>query len=163
MFDKNFNIIHGDRISGRTEFLFNISKDIKEVGLKLFFLSCTGDIENKDRFNNIFDDYRIINTFDEINNLKVIEVVKELSKKRKYNFIIIDDIDYLPQSCVDSLSNIDTAKIVTCLSDNCKKLPEESNFYNIADVSDLSGINEVIKGIIRNQKINSVLKNDKSR
>jgi thymidine kinase len=145
MFDKNFNIIHGDRISGRTEFLFNISNSFNKVGLKLFFLSCTGDIETKDRFNDIFD-------------YKVIEVVKELSEKRKYNFLIIDDIDYLPKSCVDLLSEIDTSKIVTCLSDNYKKLPEESNFYNISDVSDLSNIDEIVKKIIRDQKINSVLK-----
>lgn len=158
MFDKNFNIIHGDRISGRTEFLFNISNSFNKVGLKLFFLSCTGDIETKDRFNDIFDDYRIINTFDEVNNYKVIEVVKELSEKRKYNFLIIDDIDYLPKSCVELLSEIDTSKIVTCLSDNYKKLPEESNFYNISDVSDLSNIDEIVKKIIRDQKINSVLK-----
>jgi len=157
MFDKNFNIIHGDRISGRTEFLFNISKSFNEVGLKLFFLSCTG-IETKDRFNDIFDDYRIINTFDEVNNYKVIEVVKELSEKRKYNFIIIDDIDYLPKSCVDLLSDIDTSKIVTCLSENFEKLPEESNFYDINDTIDLSNVNDIIKGIIRNQKINKVLK-----
>ena len=158
MFDKNFNIIHGDRISGRTEFLFNISKSFDEVGLKLFFLSCTGDIETKDRFNDIFEDYRIINTFDEPNNYKVIEVVKELSEKRKYNFLIIDDVDYLPKSCIDLLSDIDTSKIVTCLSENCEKLPEESNFYDINDVSDLSNVNDIIKGIIRNQKINKVLK-----
>jgi len=157
MFDKNFNIIHGDRITGRTEFLFNISKSFNEVGLKLFFLSCTG-VETKDRFNDIFDDYRIINTFDEVNNYKVIEVVKELSEKRKYNFIIIDDIDYLPKSCVDLLSEIDSSKIVTCLTENCEKLPEESNFYDINDISDLSNVNDIIKVIIRNQKINKVLK-----
>lgn len=162
MFDKNFNIIHGDRISGRTEFLFNISREFNEVGLKLFFLSCT-DIETKDRFNDIFDEYRIINTFDEVNNQKMIDVVKELSDKKKYNFLIIDDIDYLPKSCIDSLSNIDVPKIVTCLSDNCVKFSDESNFYDISDVIELSGVVEVVKGIIRNQKINSVLKNDKSR
>jgi thymidine kinase len=157
MFDTNFNIIHGDRISGRTQFLFKISNAFKEVDFKIFFLGCT-DIDTKDRFNDIFDDYRIINTFDEVNNYKVIEVVKELSEKRKYNFLIIDDIDYLPKSCVDLLSEIDTSKIVTCLSENCKKLPEESNFYDINDISDLSNVNDIIKVIIRNQKINKVLK-----
>ena len=157
MFDTNFNIIHGDRISGRTQFLFKISNAFKEVDFKLFFLGCT-DIDTKDRFNDVFEDYRVINTFDEINNYKTIEVIKELSEKRKYNFIIIDDIDYLPKPCIDLLSSIDIKKIVTCLSDNCKKLPEESNFYNISDVSDLSDIDEIIKKIIRDQKINSVLK-----
>ena len=100
----------------------------------------------------------IINTFDEVNNYKVIEVVKELSEKRKYNFLIIYDIDYLPKSCVDLLSDIDTSKIVTCLSENCEKLPEESNFYDINDIIDLSNVNDIIKVIIRNQKINKVLK-----
>lgn len=157
MFDTNFNIIHGDRISGRTQFLFKISNAFKEVDFKLFFLGCT-DIDTKDRFNDVFEDYRVINTFDEINNFKIIEVIKELSEKRKYNFIIIDDIDYLPKACIDLLSSIDTKKIVTCLSDNCKKLPKDSNFYNISDVSDLSDIDEIIKKIIRDQKINSVLK-----
>ena len=81
-----------------------------------------------------------------------------MSEKRNYNFIIIDDIDYLSKSCIDLLSSIDTKKIVTCLSDNCKKLPKDSNFYNISDVSDLSNIDEIVKKIIRDQKINSVLK-----
>jgi thymidine kinase len=157
MFDTNFNIIHGDRISGRTQFLFKISNAFKEVDFKLFFLGCT-DIDTKDRFNDVFEDYRVINTFDEINNFKIIEVIKELSEKRNYNFIIIDDIDYLSKSCIDLLSSIDTKKIVTCLSDNCKKLPKDSNFYNISDVSDLSNIDEIVKKIIRDQKINSVLK-----
>jgi thymidine kinase len=146
-------------VSGRTQFILTISRIFNESGVKLFFLACAGD--NID--SSPFDDYRIINTFDEVNNQKVIEVIKELTDKKKYNFLIIDDIDYLPKSCLDLLSNIDVIKIATCLTDNCKKLPEESNFYNINDVSDLSDINDFIKGIIRNQKINSVLKDDKSR
>ncbi len=168
MFDKNFNIIHGDRISGRTQFLFTISKIFNEAGVKLLFLACAGD-NNVDSVSHLavyskhdslqfFDDYRIINTFDEVNNLKIIEVIKELTNKKRYNFLIIDDIDYLPKSCLDLLSSIDVIKIVTCLTDNYKKISEESNFYNINDIADLSDINDFIKGIIRNQKINKVLK-----
>jgi thymidine kinase len=166
MFDKNLNIIHGDRISGRTQFLFTISKAFNEVGVKLFFLACTGDIDNVhhmtvyDKNNSLsyYDDYRIINTLDEINNYKVIEVVKELSEKRKYNFIIVDDIDYLPKSCLDLLLSLDTIKISTCLSDNCNKLPKDSNFYNINDVSDLLDVTDMVKRIVRDQKINKILK-----
>ena len=40
MFDKNFNIISGDRMSGRTRFLLNLSQDLDNVGIKLFFLLC---------------------------------------------------------------------------------------------------------------------------
>lgn len=158
MFDTNFNIIHGDRISGRTQFLFNISSDFREADVKLFFLGCAGNIDSKSKLLESFQDYRIINTFDEINNYKIIEVIKELIENKKYNFLIIDDIDYLSKSCIELLSTIDVKKIVTSLSDNCKKLPEESNFYNISDVSDLSNIDEIVKKIIRDQKINSVLK-----
>jgi hypothetical protein len=168
MFDKNFNIIHGDRISGRTQFLFTISRIFNEAGVKLFFLACAGDnnvdsishlsVYSKNDSLKFFDDYRIINTFDEVNNLKIIEVIKELTNKKRYNFLIIDDIDYLSKSCLDLLSSIDAIKIVTCLTDNYKKISEESNFYNINDIADLSDINDFIKGIIRNQKINKVLK-----
>ena len=173
MFDKNFNIIHGDRITGRTQFIFSISKIFNEAGVKLFFLACAGD-NNVDSISHLtvyskhdslqfFDDYRIINSFDEINNQKIIEVIKELTGKKRYNFLIIDDIDYLPESCLDLLSSVDVIKIATCLTDNCNKISEESNFYNISDISDLSDINDFVKGIIRNQKINSVLRDDKSR
>jgi hypothetical protein len=166
MFDKNFNIIHGDRISGRTQFLFAISKAFNEVDVKLFFLACVGDVGDVNHLNvydkhsslSFYDDYRIINTLDEDGNYKIIEVVKELSEKRKYNFIIVDDIDYLPKSSLDLLLSIDTIKIATCLSDNCGKLPEDSNFYNIKDVSDLSNISDMIKRIVREQKINKILK-----
>lgn len=158
MFDTNFNIIHGDRISGRTQFLFNISSDFREADVKLFFLGCAGNIDSKSKLLECFQDYRIINTFDEINNYKIIEVIKELIEKKKYNFLIIDDIDYLSKSCIELLSTIDVKKIVTSLSDNCKKLPKESNLYNIDNVFDLSKIDEVVKKIVRDKKINIILK-----
>lgn len=158
MFDTNFNIIHGDRISGRTQFLFNISSDFREADVKLFFLGCAGNIDSKSKLLESFQDYRIINTFDETNNYKIIEVIKELIEKKKYNFLIIDDIDYLSKSCIELLSTIDVKKIVTSLSDNCKKLPKESNLYNIDNVCDLSKIDEVVKKIVRDKKINIILK-----
>ena len=85
-------------------------------------------------------------------------MIKELIEKKKYNFLIIDDIDYLSKSCIELLSTIDVKKIVTSLSDNCKKLPKESNLYNIDNVCDLSKIDEVVKKIVRDKKINIILK-----
>ena len=167
MFDKNFNIISGDRMSGRTRFLLNLSKDLDNLGIKLFFLGCVNEFSYPKTSLSQFKDYRLLETSNDYNNTKMIEVIKELLERDFYHFLVVDDIDYLSIDCINLISKINVRKIVTCLNENSKNIIDsDSDFYNIEDKEDLniksdygvSTIGSIIKGIIREQKINKILK-----
>ena len=167
MFDKNFNVISGDRMSGRTRFLLNLSKDLDNAGIKLFFLGCVNEFSYPKSSLSQFKEYRLIDSSNDYNNLKMINVVKEITERDGYHFLVVDDIDYLSSDCINLLSTINVRKIVTCLNDNCQKITaDDSDFYNINDKISLniknddgvSTIGGIIKNIIREQKINKILK-----
>lgn len=167
MFDKNFNIISGDRMSGRTRFLLNLSKDLDGSGIKLFFLGCVNEFSYPKTSLSQFKDYRLIDSSNDYNNLRTIEVVKEITERDGYHFLIVDDIDYLSTDCINLLSTINVRKIVTCLNINSNKITDtDSDFYNIEDKIGLniknddgvSTIGGIIKNIVREQKINKILK-----
>lgn len=160
MFDLNFNTIHGDDKTGRTRFLLELSSILKSYGFKIFFLGCTSEFENAKRSGDLssFDDFRIISTSDDFNNLKIIEVINEITDTKSYDYLIVDDIDYLSDNCINSIIKTKVKKVITCLSDNKKRLPESSTFYNITDIKDMTKINDYIKTLVRDQKINSILK-----
>lgn len=167
MFDKNFNIISGDRMSGRTRFLLNLSKDLDGSGIKLFFLGCVNEFSYPKTSLSQFNDYRLIDSSNDYNNLRTIEVVKEITERDGYHFLIVDDIDYLSTDCINLLSTINVRKIVTCLNINSNKITDtDSDFYNIEDKIGLniknddgvSTIGGIIKNIVREQKINKILK-----
>lgn len=172
MFEKNFNIISGERMSGRTRFLLNLSKDLDNIGIRLFFLGCVSEFSYNKNSLSQFKDYRLLDTSNDYNNLKMIEVIKEITERDGYHFLIVDDIDYLSSDCINLISEINIRKIATCLDDNFQKITDDDSFfYNISDklglniTSDdgVSSIGGIIKNIVRNQKINLLLKNDKSR
>lgn len=167
MFDKNFNVISGDRMSGRTRFLLNLSKDLDNAGIKLFFLGCVNEFTYPKSSLSQFKEFRLLDTSNEYNNLKMIEVVKEITERDSYHFLVVDDIDYLSIECINLISKINIRKVVTCLNDNLKKITDDdSGFYNIEDKVGLniksddgiSTIGGIIKNIIREQKINKILK-----
>jgi len=167
MFDKNFNIISGERMSGRTRFLLNLSKDLDNVGIKLFFLGCVNEFSYPKSSLSQFKDYRLLDTSNDYNNLKMIEVVKEITERDVYHFLVVEDVYYLSIECIKLISKINSRKVVTCLNDNLKKITDDdSDFYNIEDKVGLniksddgvSSIGGIIKNIIREQKINKILK-----
>jgi len=167
MFDKNFNIISGERMSGRTRFLLNLSKDLDNIGIKLFFLGCVNEFSYPKSSLSQFKEFRLLDTSNDYNNLKIIEVAKEITERDGYHFLVVDDIDYLSSDCINLLSAINVRKISTCLNDNLKKITDDdSDFYNIEDKvglnikngTSISTIGCIIKGIVREQKINIILK-----
>jgi hypothetical protein len=167
MFEKNFNIISGERMSGRTRFLLNLSKDLDNIGIKLFFLGCVNEFSYPKSSLSQFKEFRLLDTSNDYNNLKIIEVVKEITERDGYHFLVVDDIDYLSIDCINLLSAINVRKIATCLNDNLKKISDDdSDFYNIEDKvglnikngTSISTIGSIIKGIVREQKINTILK-----
>lgn len=156
MFDNNFNVIYGDTKTGRTSFLLDIALLLKQNDFKSFFLSCSTEFQNSRKIEP-FDEFRVLPSSDEFNNLKNIEVIDEITRSKNYNFIIVDDIDYLSSNCVSALSKIEAKKIVTCLTHNNINLPKDSNFYNIEDTN-IEIVKDYMISLKRDKKINSILK-----
>ena len=69
MFNLNYNIIHNDSKTGRTDFLIDISRSLNGLGLKLFFFGCTSELDVRNL--TFFNDYRITSTNEDYNNLKL--------------------------------------------------------------------------------------------
>ncbi len=179
MFDKDINILYGDRHSGRSQFLLEISQKLKSLGFKIVFIGCTSEFKEMRNLLENFDYAVFLDSSIEFNNKKIIEVVKEKSEKGKYDFIIVDDIDYLSQECFDFISNINVSKIVSLLKMpksiknthysvyNIKTNYDDSELKHITTITDYTSkeeytIPEIIKSLSREQKINTILKNDKS-
>lgn len=168
MFDKNFNIIVGDRASGRTNLLIEISSALKSVGYKLCFIG--GTTELKDSFNNnkIYDISRFAKTDDHWDTL-MMKSIKEITERDKYDYIIVDDLEYLTKNCLSVLDTISVRKIVTSLTDNIPDI-REKNLYEIVFPENKWGniklrINDgeispsdIIKTLTRDKKIKSILK-----
>lgn len=175
MFNKNFNIILGERASGRTTLLWEISKILKSLGYKICFLGCTNEFDHDDRFLSHFDFCRTFSVEDDSNNPKLVELVKEVVERDKYDFIFIDDIDvaYRTQSprTKKILNSINVCKISTCLI--IPTLGEEFDLLSIRsnyDDSELKerttieyngntlGVKSFLLTLSRELKINNVLK-----
>ena len=54
MFDKDINILYGDRCSGRSQFLLEISQKLKRLGFKLVFIGCTSEFKE---MKNLLEDF----------------------------------------------------------------------------------------------------------
>jgi hypothetical protein len=179
MFDKDINILYGDRCSGRSQFLLEISQKLKRLGFKLVFIGCTSEFKEMKNLLEDFEYFIFLDSSVEFNNKKNIEVIKEKSENNKYDFIIVDDIDYLSQECFDMISSINVSKIVSllklpnkiknnyCSIYNIRTVYDDSEFKHVTTITDSVSkieytIPEIIKNLTREQKINTILKNDKS-
>lgn len=168
MFNKNFNIILGDRASGRTFFLWEISKILKSFGHRICFIGCTGELRHDDAFLTHFDFCRILSQRDD---LQTAEMIKEITERDKYDFIFIDDIDCTRKGVQKILKSINVRKISTCME--IPVLGEEFNLLKIRTsyndeaiesptLIECKGNTLDIKGFLlsltRELKINNVLK-----
>lgn len=164
MFDKNFNIIIGDRASGRTTFLFELARLIKSLDKKICYIG--GTDEFYDYANNSV--YKIYDSaFFYKNDIRLFQNIKEITEKDEYEYIFIDDIDYIHRICIDILSSIRVKKIATCLTDHLPILNQDINFYEITsnegDIAlkvgkDTIKSKDIITTLSRDQKIKSILK-----
>lgn len=169
MFNKNFNIILGDRASGRTFFLWEISKILKSLNkYKICFVGCTGEFSQDEPMFLHFDFCRILSKSDDV---QTVEMIKERVERDKYDFILIDDIDCAKKDVQKILKSINVHKIITCK--DIPVLGEEFNLLKIRTTYNDETIDSPIlieyKGdtldgksfllsLIRELKINNVLK-----
>ena len=157
MFDSNVNIIYGSAKTGKTMFLLDISNVLKSLGMKLFFLGCTGEFEDfrRNKTLSCFDDIRITTTNNNLNNSKLIEVIKEITENNNYDYIVVDDSDFLSDETLKLLLDLKVKKIITSFTHNIDRFENSSNLFNISHVSN---VDDYIKSILREQKINKILK-----
>lgn len=174
MFNFDFNIILGDRNVGRSQFIFSISQLLKSIGLKIYFLGATHEFKDKRDILEIFDFSDFLSSDDD-NNTKIIKKIDEVILTKNVDLLVIDDIDYLSEKLFNMISNISVRKIATSLQvsspaykfyRNIDSVEYEEYFlsrdktltYRDKTVS----IEDVLKSIIRDQKINTII-DDKGR
>lgn len=169
MFNKNFNIILGDRASGRTFFLWEISKILKTLGYKICFIGCTGEFKQDDRFLSHFDFCRIITSYTD--DISIVKSIKEITERDGYDFIFIDDIDWARKPVQIVIKSINVRKISSCI--DIPVLGEEFNLlkirnnYNDSELEsrtlveyrgNVSDVKKFLLSLSRELKINNVLK-----
>lgn len=109
MFDVDLILLKGDRGSGKSTFAYDFSKHIHSSGMKVCYVSCSDNIDFMDKH---FDLVKSLTQTD-YNNYKIIQVINEIVTKEKFDYLIVDDIDFLTKKCIESLSNINVKKIFT--------------------------------------------------
>jgi len=116
MFSKIFNIIQGDRSSGKSVLLWSLSKILKSEGYKICFLGCSEEYTNDgtDVFLKHYDFVRVIPNNVSYSNNQTFELLKELLERDKYDYLLIDDVDIFDKSYWNKIKNINIKKIFTC-------------------------------------------------
>lgn len=109
MFDSDLILLKGDRESGKSTFAFDFSKYIHSSGMKVCYVRCSENINYMDKH---FDLVKSLTQTD-YNNDKTIQVINEIVTKEKFDYLIVDDIDFLTKKCIESLSKINVKKVFT--------------------------------------------------
>lgn len=112
MFNNDFNVINGDRASGKSIFLRELSRVLKKLNYKVCFIDTLGEANLSIR-NSDIDLIKVLSESD-YNNKRTIQVVKEITERDNYDFILVDDTDYLSESIIKDIKNIRVKKIIAC-------------------------------------------------
>lgn len=112
MFNDDFNVINGDRASGKSIFLRELSRVLKKLNYKVCFIDTLGEANLSSR-NSDIDLIKVLGD-SEYNNKKTIQVIKEITERDNYDFILVDDTDYLSESIIKDIKNIRVKKIIAC-------------------------------------------------
>lgn len=157
--EQGINFFKGDHKTGKTHLLWNISSYLETIGKKLCFISGTNEHEDDSMFLRKFEF-----SFFRKDDKRTFELVSQL--KDSYDYIIIDDIDYINHDFIEILFKTKKTIICTCLeSRNYIELNYPSvNFYiknpNIETPTGEYSLGDFMRVIKREDKINLLL-NDK--
>lgn len=157
--EQGINFFKGDHKTGKTHLLWNISSYLETIGKKLCFISGTNEHEDDSIFLRKFE-FSLFRKDDK----RTFELVSQL--KDSYDYIIIDDIDYINHDFIEILFKTKKTIICTCLeSRNYIELNYPSvNFYiknlNIETPTGEYSLSDFMRVIKREDKINLLL-NDK--
>lgn len=175
MLDANFNIIKGQRFSGRSSFLFVFGQICSANDQDVIFLGATDEFNHGDFTwtNNPFS----LKFFYRHKDHNLIKNIVEIAERDNCGYIFIDDIEFLSRIDIEVLSKSRVKKICTCLDG---KIPENltdfKTFTLLSTYDDDSFkesksllldngqkilIQDFLKIFDREQKITSILKNEK--
>jgi hypothetical protein len=158
--EQGINFFKGDHKVGKTHLLWNISSYLESIGSKICFIGGTNEHEDDSMFLRKFEF-----SFFRKDDKRTFDLVSQL--KESYDYIIIDDIDYINHDFIEILFKTNRTIICTCLEwRKYYKLNYPSvNFYiknsNIETPVGLYQLDTFMKVIQREDKINLLL-NDKS-
>jgi hypothetical protein len=118
-------------------------------------------------------------SYDDENNMKTLQVIEELCKKEKIDFLFVDDIDsffpsdeFVAKKYVSFIDSIPVRKVVTC-NDNSSiplyefenEITDSKNYFlemkynkgrSYATIDDVRA-HDFIKAFIRDEKIKTIL------
>jgi len=166
MFCDGYNLILGERSSGRSQFLFSLSRIFQQQGIKSVFYAGTDEFAD-DKINlNLFKR----SFFYRHGDRRITDSLIEYVKKESCEFLIVDDIDYFLEKDINILEKLKIPKICTCEIDKIPKM--QSNFVKFTitnskhelDNQMISFCNisiktkDFLKSIERDKKINLLLK-----
>lgn len=149
-------------MSGKTTYLMGLSSRMINNGLKVCFIGGSTELEESSNIRKMATIVRFIKSFGAYSdsyNLKMLESIREITHREKYDFIMVDDFDHLSKNCVEFLKTINTKKIVTCPMGNIPILNEAISTHrlldNMIDGYDFINLSKVIS---RDKKIKQILK-----
>lgn len=161
--DNGINFIKGDHKSFKTTLLYDISKHLHDSGKRLLFIGGTNEKEEHESFLRIFN-YSFFNS-NFVGDRKIFDIAYEL--RENYDYIIIDDIDYINDTYIELLFKTNKPIICTCLTWRVYfqlNYPYLDFFIENGEIKlqngDILNIDGFIKRIKREDKINLLL-NDK--
>ena len=173
MFDKDLILIQGERNTGKSIFLYEFAKYLTSIGSRICFVSCSDGV---DYMNKIFDTTKTLNSTP-YNNEKTIQVINELVKGRRFDYLVVDDIDFLTKDCILELIKIPVKKLFTFTEFIIINKPKELDIESIKITSKycdselkqcwylessefsekFTSIPQLVKEKIRDKKINLLL------
>lgn len=180
MFKNNFSIIVGPSKTWKSSALHSIAYDLKShLNKNIIFLGATHEFEGNTHFmNQRYELYRFM-SYDDKNNMKTLQVIEELCKKEKIDFLFVDDIDsffpsdeFVAKKYVSFIDSIPVRKVVTC-NDNSSiplyefenEITDSKNYFlemkynkgrSYATIDDVRA-HDFIKAFIRDEKIKTIL------
>lgn len=149
-------------MSGKTTYLVCLSNLMMIGGLRVCFIGGSTELENSPNVQNTANIVRFIKgsgTNSDKCNLKMLESIREISHRDKYDFILVDDFDLLSKKCIELLKSIKIKKIVTCSMNEIPILNESISTYQLSDYKiDKFGFMDLSRILIRDKKIKEILK-----
>jgi hypothetical protein len=158
--ELGINFFKGDHKTGKTHLLWNLSSHLENLDKKICFIGGTNEHEDDSMFLRKFEF-----SFFRKDDIRTFELVLQL--RNSYDYIIIDDIDYINDDYIQILFKSNKTIICACSKNRVYtniNYPS-ANFYikdtNIETPIGTYQLDNFMKSIQRVDKINLIL-NDKS-
>lgn len=105
--EQGINFFRGDHKTGKTYFLWKLASHLNSLDKKMCFIGATNEHEDNSMFLRIFEF-----SFFRKDDIRTFELVLEL--RNSYDYIIIDDIDYINDKYIQILFKSKKTIICTC-------------------------------------------------